>query len=1137
MSGAQGAGSIPTLIDLEQDQQGARVVRFVWGTEPGVRYQLQESADLKVWAPLPGDPVRAEELALERLFETSGTVPRFLRVVSVDEQPPVVRGKFPDAGDFGVSRLGTVRVVLDDSSGINPASIRMRIGGRAPLTVADPEVSFDGSEVAFSPGSSLPIGQYGESVVVVLEAADVVGNAGTWTWSFQLEREAKAAEGLFVFGSETAQQNGQRLNPAASGVAQRMGVAPAQLRSNQTDSWVMESVEKDRIRIQYTDQSRPAFSVGQRLANLTPVNVREIFYRRIVSIQDEPVDRRLILFTEEVPLADVLVESAFQVGTEGVILEVDAEGNLEVMAEKPSPGSDPRQKLMIPLDLRLPGINQDLSGTSWSLGTGASVTLEEARFSLSPRLVSTLETKGARVERFQARVEVDLAASLVSRLSGTGTLQREGTRELLKGTHWIWMKVGIVPVGVEVSKILSGRATLELTASGEVRAGFRQEGRFGIGANYLHGRNPLVIWDRVYTMPPPERVPFTYSVNGSANASVALVPQVVIRVYGIAGIQMNVDPRVEVSGTATLTEGRLVSAEWNVGGHADLNAGLSIVGMEDDELPRLSPLSLYSRTWWSGQMATPEPAPITIRRQPESRDVRAGDGFQLSVEAIGPGALTYQWYRNGVALPGMTGADLAVANAQAVHTGKYFVRLKSGSSSLDSREAQVNVINPADLEPCQYADTYPHADGDPLAADEWQFYFRECTSYVAWKINERAGTTSAPYFFTNWMRDGRFSDARNWAANAKAIGFETNGTPAVGAIAHWGAYEGTGALGHVAWVEAVNGDGSVRVSEYNVRSGMNGHQTHRFNVRCSVRPPRFIHVLPAGQGPIPPPPSGMALIPAGTFEMGDSFNDPSDLWRERPVHSVYVSAFYMDKYEVTKAVWDEVKDWGTGKGYDLGGVGEGKAANHPVQWVSWYEVVKWCNARSQKEGRVPAYYTDEALTQVYKTGQLAPYVKWNAGYRLPTEAEWEKAARGGASGRRFPWSDADTITHSRANYLSSSSYNYDVSPTREFHPTYAVGNFPYTSPVGSFAPNGYGLYDMAGNVSEWCWDRYGGYSGGIQTDPRGPGSGSNRVVRGGSWYSYAISCRSAYRNSLNPEFRNGYYNSLGFRSVLPPGQP
>ena len=271
-------------------------------------------------------------------------------------------------------------------------------------------------------------------------------------------------------------------------------------------------------------------------------------------------------------------------------------------------------------------------------------------------------------------------------------------------------------------------------------------------------------------------------------------------------------------------------------------------------------------------------------------------------------------------------------------------------------------------------------------------------------------------------------------------------------------------------------------------------------------------------------PTSMALIPQGSFTMGDSMDGMNDA----PTSWVTLDAFHIGKYEVTKAEWDEVRTWGLSNGYTDLAAGSGKASNHPVQ-STWYMMVKWCNALSQKEGLTPVYYTNDAQTMIYKTADVNvtnAQVKWDAnGYRLPTEAEWEKAARGGLSGKRFPWDDK--ISHSQANYYASSSYSYDTSDSVNiYHPTYASGSTPYTSPVGAFAANGYGLYDMAGNVSEWCWDWYGTYAAGSQTNPSGSSSGSYRVLRGGSWNSQANSCRVAARRYTSP-----MSSGSGFRVV------
>lgn len=241
----------------------------------------------------------------------------------------------------------------------------------------------------------------------------------------------------------------------------------------------------------------------------------------------------------------------------------------------------------------------------------------------------------------------------------------------------------------------------------------------------------------------------------------------------------------------------------------------------------------------------------------------------------------------------------------------------------------------------------------------------------------------------------------------------------------------------------------------------------------------------------------MVRIPAGSFQMGNTGAHPG-LSNELPVHTVTISRdFMMSKYEITQKHYEEII--GTNPS-------NFKGKNLPVETVTWYDAVAFCNKLSDIEGR----------DRCYSGSGTSIVCDWSAdGYRLPTEAEWEYACKAGTTTDLY----SGILKHDQCSPLDSNLHRIGW---------YCGNESLKTREVGQKEPNSFGLYDMSGNVWEWCWDWLGSYSAIAETDPIGTSSGSLRIIRGGSWLNFANRSRSSFRYNDYPSSR---YYYLGFRVV------
>ncbi len=388
-------------------------------------------------------------------------------------------------------------------------------------------------------------------------------------------------------------------------------------------------------------------------------------------------------------------------------------------------------------------------------------------------------------------------------------------------------------------------------------------------------------------------------------------------------------------------------------------------------------------------------------------------------------------------------------------------------------------------------------------------FFRQRSEETVWKAAKAANTIFA---YTNYRR--QYRQGKYYAEALQKIK----------------AIEDERAWQHACKMDKIHG------YEHYLEAFENGAHAHEAEARIDAllleleeetpAPPTSRPPAPPASTPkakTPPAHPDLVRVKGGTFDMGDLLGDGGN--SEKPVHKVTLSDFYLSKYAVTFEEYDAFCDATGRKRVSDNNWGRGK---RPVINVNWYDAVEYCNWRSQQENLQPVYNIEKRLIDPNNQNKADAdskrwYIQadWTAtGYRLPTEAEWEYAAREGGKKVRFG-TGKDIASPIEMNFDARESYKQPYSIAGVYEGK--------TLPVGNFQPNALRLHEMSGNVWEWCWDWYGEdyyAEKGNNDNPRGSAQGQYRVVRGGSWYYLPQGCCAACRGRSSP---NNHSSDCGFR--------
>lgn len=545
----------PLRTVLERSTEGAvEPWELLWNTRPGFRYRVWESNDLETWEVLPGFPREADSLSDSQLLPESPRVNsgNFFRVEMLDEQAPRIASQYPADEAFAIRRFYPSReelgILLADDTGIDRTTVSLTLSGRGSFTLDSPELNLVDGFLSFETGADVALGDYGETIDVSLSVADLVGNAATYDWTFVMEEQVVLVEDLLVFGSVEAQRSGQRLKHTPT---RMLAGDPGPIRAD-AHGWSLIEVVADTLIIEY-ESSAPIFPVGEYLTNRTPRTVEEVFYRKVVSTNDDPENFRLTINTVDVPASEIMRAGSASLSGEELAFEVDEAGNiiaarairaLEASGEfQVSPividwsgkevagfytQADNTTGMVLSLDLD----DQAPGGTDWD----GKLSLKQARLRCAPTLSVAAKTSFIKgVEKFYSKAELQVDAIIEPEFEFFSADLPGLDKKKTLWRHDFIIPIAGTPLWVTVTPRLNARAEFSAGLSGTFSVGASGGFTDTMIFDYVKDRDPALEFGREIGDFRFDLIEPTIALSGEVSASATIEPEIEVKLVSLVG--------------------------------------------------------------------------------------------------------------------------------------------------------------------------------------------------------------------------------------------------------------------------------------------------------------------------------------------------------------------------------------------------------------------------------------------------------------------------------------------------------------------------------------------------------------------------------------------------------------------------